>query len=84
MLAAFATSTDVLFKLFSAATLMPAIIYFVTVLLYVWKRRSLPAEKGFNLGSWEWPVIIISLVWLVFELLIFRDASSTHPGSTSA
>lgn len=79
VLAAFTTSTDVLFKLFSAATLMPAIIYFVTVLLYVVKRKSLPAEKGFNLGKWEWPVIIIALVWLVFELLIFRDASFHGP-----
>jgi amino acid transporter len=80
VLAAFsATGTDILFKLFSAATLMPAIIYFVTVLLYVWKRKKLPAEKGFNLGKWEWPVIIIALVWLVFELLIFRDASFKDP-----
>jgi amino acid transporter len=79
VLAAFATRTDVLFKLFSAATLMPAIIYFVTVLLYVIKRRSLPTEKGFNLGVWEWPVIVIALVWLVFELLIFRDASFKDP-----
>ena len=58
---------------------MPAIIYFVTVLLYVWQRKNLPAEKGFNLGKWEWPVIIIALVWLVFELLIFRDASFKDP-----
>ncbi len=79
VLAAFATRTNVLFKLFSAATLMPAIIYFVTVLLYVIERRKLPAEKGFNLGAWEWPVIIIALVWLVFELSIFRDASFKDP-----
>lgn len=79
VLAAFATRTDVLFKLFSAATLMPAIIYLVTVLLYVVERRKLPAEKGFNLGAWEWPVIIVSLVWLVFELSIFRDSSFKDP-----
>jgi amino acid transporter len=80
VLAAFsATGTGILFKLFSAATLMPAIIYLVTVLLYAWKHKNLPAEKGFNLGKWEWPVIIIALVWLVFELLIFRDASFKDP-----
>jgi amino acid transporter len=79
VLAAFATRTDVLFKLFSAATLMPAIIYFVTVLLYVLARKRLPATKGFSLGRWEWPVIIVALVWLVFELLIFRDASFRDP-----
>jgi amino acid transporter len=79
VLAAFAQSTSVLFKLFSAATLMPAIIYFITAILYVVARRKLPAERGFNLGAWEWPVIIIALVWLVFELSIFRDASFKDP-----
>jgi amino acid transporter len=82
VLAAFAHSTDTLFKLFSAATLMPAIIYFITVVLYLFARRKLPGElgqRGFNLGVWEWPVIIVSLVWLVFELSIFRDASFKDP-----
>ena len=77
--AAFATRTDVLFKLFSAATLIPATIYLVTVILYVVERRKLPAERGFNLDAWEWPVIIVSLVWLAFELSIFRDASFKDP-----
>jgi amino acid transporter len=79
VLAAFANTTSALFKLFSAATLMPAIIYFVTVILYLVARRKLPAERGFNLGAWEWPVVIVSIVWLVFELLIFRDASFKDP-----
>jgi amino acid transporter len=79
VLAAFATSTGVLFKLFSAATLMPAIIYLITVILYVLARHKLPAERGFNLGAWEWPVIITALVWLLFELSIFRDASFKDP-----
>jgi amino acid transporter len=79
VLAGFAQSTGVLFKLFSAATLMPAIIYFVTVILYMVARKKLPAERGFNLGRWEWPVIIIALVWLLFELSIFRDSSFKDP-----
>jgi amino acid transporter len=80
VLAGFAQSTSVLFKLFSAATLMPAIIYFVTVLLYIGARKKLPhVPGGFNLGAWEWPVIIVSLVWLVFELSIFRDSSFKDP-----
>jgi len=80
VLAAFAQSTDVLFKLFSAATLMPAIIYFITVVLYLFARRKLTTtERGFSLGAWEWPVIIVSLVWLVFELSIFRDSSFKDP-----
>jgi amino acid transporter len=79
VLAVFATRTDALFKLFSAATLMPAIIYFVTVVLYVAARRRLPAGHGFRLRRWELPVVVVSLVWLVFELSIFRDSSFTVP-----
>lgn len=81
VLAAFAQRTSVLFKLFGAATLMPAIIYLITVILYVYAlaRRKLPPESGFNLGAWEWPVIILALVWLVFEMSIFRDASFKDP-----
>src|SRR5215468_2132885 len=79
VLAAFANSTDALFKLFSAATLMPAIIYFVTVLLFTFSRQRLPGEHGFQLRRWEVPVIVIALVWLVFELSIFRDSSFGGP-----
>jgi amino acid transporter len=79
VLAAFANSTDALFKLFSAATLMPAIIYFVTVLLFTVSRRRLPGTHGFQLHRWEIPVIVVSLAWLVFELTIFRDKSFAGP-----
>jgi amino acid transporter len=79
VLAAFAHSTHALFNLFSAATLMPAVIYFVTVLLFLAARKRLPGERGFQLGRWEIPVIVVSLVWLVFELAIFRDSSFKAP-----
>lgn len=58
-----------------AVTLLPAIIYIGTVVLYVVKRKSLRPSKGFALGRWEIPVIIVALIWLVFELLLFRDSS---------
>ncbi|KQV07082.1 amino acid permease [Leifsonia sp. Root112D2] len=75
ILAVFALQTDALFSLFAAATLLPAVIYAATVLLYIIKRKSLPPSKGFSLGRFEIPVIVLAAVWLVFELLIFRDAS---------
>ena len=75
VLGVFSTSTDALFKLFGAATLLPAIIYTITVALYITKRRKLPASAGFNLGRWELPIIVVAVVWLVFELSLFRDAS---------
>jgi amino acid transporter len=79
LLATFARSTQALFSLFSAATLLPAIIYAATTALYIAKRRSLPPSRGFQLGRWEVPVLVLAAVWLVYELLIFRDASFAEP-----
>ncbi|WP_052372076.1 amino acid permease [Amycolatopsis taiwanensis] len=79
VLALFAGSTQALFSLFSAATLLPALIYAATVLLYIVKRRSLPPSKGFELGRWEVPVLVLAVAWLGYELLIFRDASFAEP-----
>jgi hypothetical protein len=61
--------------LFAAGTLLPAVIYLATVLLYIIRRGHLPETGKFNLGAWGKPVVIVALVWLVFELAIFRDAS---------
>jgi amino acid transporter len=72
-------STDALFALFSAATLLPALIYAGTVLMYIVKRKSLPPSKGFKLGKWEIPVLVVSAIWLIFELAIFRDQSFRDP-----
>ncbi|MFE2499574.1 APC family permease [Streptomyces scopuliridis] len=79
ILAVFSRSTDALFELFSAATLLPAVIYAGTVAMYAAKRHSLPPSKGFSLGRWEIPVLVLAAVWLVYELLIFRDASFSAP-----
>lgn len=79
ILGLFSTSTDALFKLFSAATLLPAIIYAITVALYIATRKRLPASKGFSLGRWEIPILVVAVVWLVFELSLFRDASFKDP-----
>ena len=75
ILAVFAFQTDTLFSLFGAATLLPAVIYASTVLLYIVKRKNLPPSQGFTLGRWEIPVLVLASIWLVFELLIFRDSS---------
>jgi len=74
-----ANQTTTLFSLFSAATLLPAIIYLATVILYIFARRKLPETHGFSLGAFEWPIIILALIWLLFELSIFRDVSFTTP-----
>jgi amino acid transporter len=74
-----ANQTTTLFNLFSAATLLPAIIYLATVILYIYARRKLPQVLGFSLGAFEWPIIVLSVIWLLFELSIFRDASFAAP-----
>jgi amino acid transporter len=79
ILAIFAERSGVLFTLFSAATLLPAVLYLATVLLFAVKRRHLPPSYGFDLRRWETPVLILALVWLVFELSIFRDSSFKQP-----
>jgi amino acid transporter len=75
ILAAFSRQTDALFTLFSAATLLPAIIYAACVVAYATRRSKLPPTQGFSLGAWELPVLAVALVWLAFELAIFRDSS---------
>ncbi len=66
-----ANQTTTLFSLFS--------VYLATVILYIFARRKLPETHGFSLGAFEWPIIILALIWLLFELSIFRDVSFTTP-----
>ena len=75
------THTTALETLFTASTIMPALLYTSTVLLYVFVgRRRRGAEGHFSLGRWEIPVITGALVWLAYELIVligpaeFRDA----------
>jgi amino acid transporter len=68
-------NTNALFTLFTASTIMPALLYAGTVLLYIGTRHG---QSAF--GSWEWPVIIGAVIWLAYELIVligpsaFRDA----------
>ncbi len=75
------THTSALETLFTASTIMPALLYASTVLLYLFVgRRRRGAEGHFSLGRWEIPVITGALIWLAYELIIligpaeFRDA----------
>jgi amino acid transporter len=65
------TRTGALFTLFTASTLMPAILYAATVVLYVVVARRVKVESPFfRLGRFEWPVVIGALLWLGYELVI--------------
>jgi amino acid transporter len=75
ILAVFSQSETALFTLFSAATLLPAVMYAAAVVLYLVKRKSLPQNGKFDLGAWEFPILAVAIVWLAFELALFRDSS---------
>ena len=75
------THTAALVTLFTASTIMPALLYASTVLLYVFAAGGGAAQDGhFSLGRWEIPVIAGALIWLAYELIVligpgeFRDA----------
>jgi len=73
--------TSALATLFTASTIMPALLYAGTVLLYVLTSpRRGRGEHHRPFGKWEIPVIAGALIWLAYELIIligpavFRDA----------
>lgn len=64
-------SPTALGNLAGASTILPAIVYFATVLLYIGVRNKLHSVPGmFSLGRWENPVIVLSLLWLSVELIV--------------
>jgi amino acid transporter len=75
------THISALETLFTASTIMPALLYASTVLLYLFSGRRRQAPAGhFSLGKFEIPVIAGALIWLTYELIVligpsaFRDA----------
>ena len=86
------THTAALATLFTASTIMPALLYSGTVLLYVFtsRRRGTHEAAGTNrrpFGKYEIPVVGGALIWLAYELTIligpsvFRDAQYYVLGS---
>jgi amino acid transporter len=70
-LIAVGSHTGALVDMFTAGTLMPAITYTGTVLLYAAVAHRLRPERGyFHLGRWERLVVTGALVWLAYELVI--------------
>jgi len=60
-----------LLELIVASTILPAIIYGMTICLYLAVRRRLESKEGaFNLGRFELPVAIAALVWVLVALFV--------------
>ena len=79
------THTAALATLFTASTIMPALLYAGTVLLYVFasRRRGTQQAGGTHVrpfGKYEFPIVAGAVIWLAYELIIligpseFRDA----------
>ena len=65
------SNTDALIDMFTAGTLMPAITYTGTVLLYAAVASRLRPEPGyFHLGRWQRLVVTGAPVWLAYELIV--------------
>jgi amino acid transporter len=71
---------DALLKLITASTLLPALIYGATVILYLAVRKRLERkEGGFSLGRFEMPIAVAALIWVVFALFVL-----VTPGDSTA
>ena len=79
------THTAALATLFTASTIMPALLYAGTVLLYVFTSRRRGTQRAGGgqprpFGKFELPIIAGAVIWLAYELIIligpteFRDA----------
>ncbi|WP_067839514.1 APC family permease [Nocardia lijiangensis] len=70
---------NALLELITASTILPALTYGSTIVLYLTVRRRLDRRKGaFDLGRFELPVAIGALMWsaaALFVLVTPRDAS---------
>ncbi|MGW2204730.1 APC family permease [Streptomyces sp. NPDC001774] len=60
-----------LLELITASTILPAIIYGSTIVLYLAVRKRLDRRTGaFDLGRFELPVAICALVWTLVALFV--------------
>jgi amino acid transporter len=62
---------DALIQLITASTILPILLYTVTVILYLAVRGKLERKEGaFDLGRFELPIAIAALIWLVLAMFI--------------
>ncbi len=68
---------DALLELITAGTIIPAITYGSTIILYLAVRKRLARKKGaFDLGRFELPVAIGALLWSAFALFVLVTPES--------
>ena len=66
-----------LLELITASTILPALTYGSTVVLYLSVRRRLDRKEGaFDLGRFELPVAIGALVWSIVVVFVLVTPSA--------
>lgn len=70
--------SDSLTLLVGAASVLPAILYLITILAYAYKQKHLPQVDSFNLGKWRKPLTIFAIIWLIIELGILTLPAEFH------
>lgn len=61
---------EALLQLIIGSTILPALIYGATVILYLAVRKTLERkEGGFSLGRFEVPVAVAALIWVVCAMV---------------
>lgn len=65
--------------LVGATSVLPAILYLITVASYTWGRHRLPdVTHGFSLGRWGRAVAWLAMLWLVAEIGILTIPAEFH------
>jgi amino acid transporter len=68
---------EALLQLIIGGTILPALIYGATVVLYLAVRKRLEhKEGGFSLGLFEIPIAIAALIWVVAAVFVLITPSS--------
>lgn len=70
--------SDSLTLLVGATSVLPALLYLITITAYAWKRKELPKAEHFDLGKWRSPLTFIAIAWLIFEIGILTVPADFH------
>lgn len=69
-----------LLELILASTIIPFLLYGMTIVLYLAVRRRLDHKPGaFDLGRFELPIAIAALVWILFSLFVLIASGTLTP-----
>lgn len=69
-----------LLELILASTIIPFLLYAMTIVLYLVVRKALGRRQGaFDLGKFELPIAIAALIWVLFGLFVLVSSGTAVP-----